>query len=313
MTSLRSLRVFEAQRAIFVDPYGMGFSLSPCSRPPSARTTSLRFLIPSPLLGLAGKRLITDFERALFPSDASDQPPLSSYELLLPGKTTVTLLSALRSPSIETLRLSGTIRIAGIPSTTLKNLKHLTFNDVQGSYFDTRDLFQDFPSISTLESFICSQTNLLSFELRDRHLHTISVATHSLRKLVLIDCRKLTTATIAHCLKQFQQLEYFALAFVTTVELEVNFIRDTLPLTIQVLRLAIRNERWTRAFVAEEEGIYRTVGNLMEERGGMLSEVSLAMRQELLKDPMWEAWLTRAAHRSDIRLSIGPWLSSENI
>ena len=269
-------------------------------------------LLPFPLLGLAGKRLITDFERAMFPSDAADQPPLSTYELLLPGKTTVTLLTALRSPFIETLRLSGTVRIAGTPSTTLKNLKHLAFSDVQGSYFDTRDFSKDFPSIPILESFFYSQTDLLSFELRDHHLHTISAA-NSLRKLVLIDCRKLTTATIAHCLKQLQLLEHFALSFVTALELEVNFIQDILPLTIQVLRLAIRNERWTRAFVDEERNIYRTVGNLMEESGGVLREVSLHMRPELLKDPMWELWLSSAAYHSGIRLNLGPWFSSERI
>lgn len=261
-----------------------------------------------PFLGLAGKRLITDFERALFPSDSSYQPPLSTYELLLPGKTNVTLLATLRSPFIETLRLSGTVRIASVPSTTLKYLKHLTINDVQGSYFDTRDFFQDFPSIPILESFVYSQTDRLSFELQDRHLHAISAA-DSLRKLVLIDCRKLTTATIAHCLKRFQRLEYFALAFVTALELNVNFIRDTLPPTIQVLRLAIRNDRWKRPFVEEERDIYRTVGNLMEEGGGVLSDVSLDMRPELPRDLGW--WLSSTAHRSRISLALGPWLSSE--
>ena len=237
---------------------------------------------------------------------------MSTYELLLPGKTTVTLFAALRSPFIETLRLSGTVRIAGTPSTTLKNLKHLTISDVQGSYFDTRDFFQDFPSIPILESFIYRQTDWLSFELRDRHLYAVSAAVNSLRKLVLIDCRKLTTATIAHCLKQFQRLEHFALAFVTATELEVNFIRDTLPPTIQVLRLAIRNQRWTRAFFVEEGDIYRAVGNLMEA-GGALGEVSLYMRPELLTDPTCGVWLSNVVHHPHIRLTLGPWLSSEHI
>ena len=89
-----------------------------------------------------------------------------AYELLLPGKTTATLPTALHSPFIETLRLSGTVRIANLPSITLKNLKHLTINNIQGSYFGNRDFSQDFPSISTLESFIYSQTEWLSFELR---------------------------------------------------------------------------------------------------------------------------------------------------
>ncbi|KAF9650525.1 hypothetical protein BDM02DRAFT_3112059 [Thelephora ganbajun] len=284
MTSLRSLRVFETQRPVFVDPHG-----------------------------LASKRLITDFERALFPSDTADQPPLSTYELLLPGRTNVTLLTALRSPFIETLRLSGTVQIANTPSATLKNLKHLTINNVQGSYFDTRDFSQDFPSIHTLESFIYSQTDRLSFELRDHHLHTISTAANSLRKLVLINCRKLTTATIAHCLKQFQRLEHFALALVTTLELEVNFIRDTLPPTIRILRLAIQNERWMRVFVDKEGDIYRTVGNLMQETGGVLTEVSLHMRPEFLRDPTWGAWLSNAAHHSCILLTLGPWINSERI
>lgn len=221
----------------------------------------------------------------------------------------MTLLTALRSPFIETLRLSGTVRIAEVPSTTLKNLKHLTISDVQGSYFDTRDFSQDFPSIPILESFIFSQIDWLSFKLQDRHLHAISAA-NSLRKLILIDCRELTTATIAHCLKQFQRLEHFALAFVTALELEVNFIRDTLPVTIQVLRLSIQNGR-TKAFVDEEGDIYRSVGNLMEEGSGALSEVSLNIRPELLSDPMWETWLSNVAHRSHIRFSLGPWISSE--
>ena len=225
----------------------------------------------------------------------------------------MTLLTALRSPFIETLRLSGTVRIAGIPSATLKNLKRLTFSDVQGSYFDTRDFSQVFPSIPILESFIYSLGDWLGFELCDHHLRAMTAATNSLRKLVLIDVRKLTTATIAHCLKQFRRLEHFALALVTTVELEVNFIRDSLPLTIQVLRLEIRNQKWTRAFVDEEREIYRTVGKFMEESGSALSEVSLHMRPELLEDPTWGAGLLTAARRSDIRFNLGPWLSSERI
>jgi len=223
----------------------------------------------------------------------------------------VTLLTALRSPFIETLRLSGAVRIASVPSTTLKNLKHLTINDVQGSYFDNRDFSQHFPSISTLETFTYSQTDWLSFELRDHHLRAISTAASSLRKLVLIDCRKLTTATIAHCLKQFQRLEYFALALVTALELEVNFIA-CLPPTIQVLRLAIRNERWTEAFVDKEGDIYRTVVELMQEAGGVLTEVSLHMRPEPFGDPTWRAWLSSAAHHSHTRLILGPWISSES-
>ena len=245
--------------------------------------------------------------------DTADQPPLSSYKLLLPGKTTVALFSTLRSSFIETLRLSGTVRFATMPSTTLKNLKHLTISNVHGSYFDTRDFSKDFPSVSTLESFIYSQTGWLGFELRDHHLHTISTAVNSLRKLVLIDCRKLATVTIAHCLNQLQRLEYFALALVTTVELEVNFIRDALPSTIQVLKLAIRNGRWARAFVDKESDIYRTVGGLMQEAGGVLTEVCLDMRSELLKDPSWTAWLSNAAHHSHTRLTLGPWTSSERI
>jgi len=238
---------------------------------------------------------------------------LSTYELLLPGKTTVTLLTTLRSPFIETLRLSGTVRIANTPSTTLKNLKHLTIDNAQGSYFDTRDFLQDFPSIQILESFSYGQSDRLSFELRDHHLHTISTATTSLHKLVLIDCRKLTTATIAHCLKQFQRLEYFALALVTTLELEVNFIRDVLPSTIQVLRLAIRSGMWTRPFIDEEGDIYRTVGSLVREDGGVLAEVSLYMRPEFSMDPTWVAWLSSAAHDSRTRLILDQWISSERI
>ena len=222
-------------------------------------------------------------------------------------------LTTLRSPFIETLRLSGTVRIANTQSTTLKNLKHLTISDVQGSYFDTRDFLQDFPSIPTLESFIYGRADWLSFELRDHHLRAISTAANSLRKLVLIDCRKLATATIAYCLKQLQRLEYFALALVTTLELEVNFIKDVLPPTIQVLRLAIRNERWTRAFVDREGDIYRSVGELMREAGGALTEVSLHMRSELFGDPAWRAWLSNAAHHSRIQLTLEPWINSESI
>ena len=238
---------------------------------------------------------------------------MSSYELLLPGKTTVALFTTLHSPFIETLRLSGTVRFANVPSTTLKNLKHLTISNVHGSYFDTRDFSQDFPSFSTLESFTYSQTGWLGFELRDHHLHTISTAVNSLRKLVLIDCRKLATATIAHCLKQLQRLEHFALALVTTVELEVNFIRDAIPPTVQVLKLAIRNGRWARAFVDKESDIYRTVGDLMREAGGVLTEVCLDMRSEFSKDTSWTVWLSSIAHHSRIRLALGPWVRSEHI
>jgi hypothetical protein len=182
--------------------------------------------------------------------------------------------------------LSGTVRIAGVPSDTLKVLKH-TINDVhvQGSRFDTRDFFQDFPSIPILESFNPSQTDRLSFELRGRHLNATSAAVNSLRKLVLIYCRKPTTATIAHCLKQFQRLEYSALAFVTALELNVNFIRKTLPLTTQVLKLAMQARGGQGPFVEEESDICRKARNLMEV-GGVLTEVSLRMRPELLRVPV---------------------------
>ena len=99
----------------------------------------------------------------------------------------------------------------------------------------------------------------------------------------------------------------------TAVELEVNFIRDALPPTIQVLRLSIWNGRWTRAFIDKEGDIYRTVGNLMQEAGGVLTEVSLHMRPEFSEDPSWTAWLSDVAHHSHIRLTLGPWMSSEYI
>ena len=99
----------------------------------------------------------------------------------------------------------------------------------------------------------------------------------------------------------------------TALELEVNFVRGVLPPTIQVLRVAIRNERWTKAFVDKESDIYGAVGELMQESDGVLTEVSLHMRPEPFGDPTWRMRLSSAAHHSRIRLILGPWTSSESI
>lgn len=88
------------------------------------------------------------------------------------------------------------------------------------------------------------------------------------------------------------------LTFVTTLKLEVASTRDTLPLTIQALRHAIRSEG-KGGPLSTNRDTYRTTRSLMEGGYGVLSEVSLHVGPELLKDPKWEVWL-----------NLGPWLGS---
>jgi hypothetical protein len=71
---------------------------------------------------------------------------------------------------------------------------------------------------------------------------------------------------------------------VTALELNVNFIRETLPLTTQVLKLAMQARGGQGPFVEEESDICRKARNLMEV-GGVLTDVSLHMRPELPRDP----------------------------
>lgn len=103
---------------------------------------------------------------------------------------------------------------------------------------------------------------------------------HIHRKLVLIDCRKLTTVMIAYCLKQ-------------------SAARIFSPGARDDARAGSRlHRRWAGALVGKEGGIYGVVGELMEEAGGLVAEVSLHMRRELFDNPEWRAWLSSATHQT---------------
>jgi len=134
-----------------------------------------------------------------------------------------------------------------------------------------------------LEVFSYILRTSTNFELRNRHLQSlVECSGHTLRKLVLLECNRLTSTIIAECLASLPRLEYFALSLVTVEELYTNFLLS-LPKTVQVLKLRVINAWYAVSLYEEEKMLCDTIEEFLGHRH--LCIVAMKFRSSLLDGP----------------------------
>lgn len=242
----------------------------------------------------------------MFPTEECQD--LLSYELMLSIGTRAHPLSIVKSAPLRRLRLSGDCIL---PDTApMPNLRSLSLYGVEGNFFDRRTFEECFPEMHQLQEFSYILVNKTGFELRNRHLESlIQCSGHTLRKLVLLECNRLTTTVIADCLTQLPNLEYFALALVTVEELESNFLLS-LPTNVTVLKLKVINAWYAVILHPGEKIICQTVEDFLQERP--LQTVAMDFRSSLLGGPIIQRCKEIASDRG-ISFSTGPWVQNETI
>ena len=221
MTSLRRLRVFDCTRGTPTRDLGMLHS-----HPRNVFSTlSAVYLVP-------GAKLSLQFELAMFLFG----PPASlvAYEMYLAVATQNTIFQTVRPEGIQVLRLSGRCRFP--QHVKLPALRQLTICGATSSYLD-QHLEHDLSSSSDLRSFRYSQGDRMGFQMTDSLLSSLAHRFgRTLRQLVLLECNKLSTASLGSSLRQLQVLEYLALSLTTFNEMDYNFAQD-IPQTVVVLKL----------------------------------------------------------------------------
>lgn len=248
-----------------------------------------------------------NFEGAMFPTAKGSRPLLQAYELHLDPSTRANPFQTIPSNHIRSLRLSGDCRFRKTP---FPALRHLTIRGVTSNAFDQIRFNSSFPNCQ-LDSFIHAQGHRLGFEIRNVHLESLLVGPGSrLRKLVLLGSSRLSSATIASCLRSLPTLEYFALSLVTVNELRENFILALGP-SLQVLKLQITHA-WYAVPLFEEE---RMICNTIEERILLrhLSHklVHVSFHSQLMAEHGRQDRWRNIATAQHISLKIGPWEDEE--
>lgn len=234
-------------------------------------------------------------------------PLLQAYELHLDPFTRANPFQSIPSNHIRSLRLSGDCHFRKTP---LPALRHLTIQGVTSNAIDQIRFNSTFPNCQ-LDSFIHAQGHRLGFEIRNVHLESLLAGPGScLRKLVLLGSSRLSSATIASCLRSLPTLEYFALSLVTVNELRENFILALGP-SLQVLKLQITHA-WYALPLFEEE---RTICDTIEER--ILLQhlphkvVHVSFHSQLMAEHGRQDRWRNIAAAQHISLKIGPWDAEE--
>ncbi|KIJ68361.1 hypothetical protein HYDPIDRAFT_179511 [Hydnomerulius pinastri MD-312] len=251
-----------------------------------------------------------DFEGAMFPGplDGKLFPHLKSYELYLDPSTRVSPFQRLPSDRIRWLRLSGDCHLA--VNACFPALRHLTIRGITSNAFD-KIRFHDVYAESQFDSFIHAQGHRLGFEIRNVHLESLVTGPgRHLRKLVLLGSTRLTTSTIASCLRSLPMLEYFALSLVTVNELRENFILSLGP-SLLTLKLQITHA-WYAVPLFNEE---RVICDSLEDRilcpRSPLGTIYVSFHSRLMsEDGRQERW-KRIADAQHLALKIGPWEDDE--
>lgn len=249
-------------------------------------------------------RLSLEFEFAMYPSGTA--PPLSAYEIFMDAETRVQPFQVVSPRSVEKLRLSGEVRLPSSVETPA--LRQVTLHSITGNHFDRNALDASF-SGAVLETFLYAQGHRLGFELRDRHLNSVIALSGSrLRTLVLLGCSRLSSATIAACLKQLPLLEVFALSLVTVDELRTNFL-VSLPMTVTVLKLHVANAWYAVPLLSEERGLCDELENGVMVRERPPKRIVLNLRERLLTEDGRRTRMQELAALHHIDFSIQPWES----
>ena len=192
----------------------------------------------------------------------------------------------------------------------MPQLKSLTIHGVHGNSFDRHTFSQCFPRMTQLEEFSYALQVKTAFELRDLHLQSLAQTSgHTLRRLVLLECNRLTSTVIAQCLDNLPNLEYFALFLVTVEELNSNFLLS-LSNSVQVLKLQVLNAWYATALLKEERILCDTVEEFLRYRP--LHTVAVQFRSSLFDSVRVERCKSIAAARG-IWFTAGSWAETESL
>ncbi|KAI0051767.1 hypothetical protein FA95DRAFT_1554300 [Auriscalpium vulgare] len=299
MESLRCVRVFDCRQGIPA-PGAFNFPLPSDARPIT------RALYCS---CTASKKFIRlSFERAMFPG----APPskLKAYALHLDSTTTASLFDKIPSDRLETLRISGNAKMrAGLK---FPALRHLALHGVTGIDLDRRPLHENIIGCE-LESFAYSMGERMAFEIRDATLKSLigGIGKH-LRKLVLLDCSRVSSEALMVCLGELPDLEYFALALVTVSELRYDFVAS-LSSKLLILKLDIRNAWFASPLPDEEQRICDSTETNFLRRRPSPDELQIRVRDtHWTEDGREGRWRDLSVTRG-IRLLIGPWTANEEV
>lgn len=262
--------------------------------------------LPISLHNLQAGRIYIDFEGSMFPSGSEHR--LQSYELYVKPDRRILPLSTLSARSLKSLRLSGDCELPATGSQAFPSLQCLVIHSVTGNYFDRHRMDQAFPD-SALRSFSYTMNSKNGFEIRDHHLQSLSsISTHSLRKLVLLSCSRLSSTCLAACFSSLPHLDYLAVSIITVDELRTNFVL-ALPHSISTFKLKVTNARFTKPFLAEEEGLCHAVESHLFPHELPCRYVAMDFRQELM-DRRRIQW-RESALQAHVTLFLGDWTSQD--
>ncbi|KAG2366618.1 hypothetical protein BDR07DRAFT_1395904 [Suillus spraguei] len=248
-----------------------------------------------------------NFEGAMFPAAKGLRPLLQAYELYLDPFTRANPFQIIPSSHVRSLRLSGDCRFKKLP---LPALRHLTIRGVTSNNFDQIRFNTSFPNCQ-LDSFIHAQGHRLGFEIRNIHLESLLEGPgSSLRKLVLLGSSRLSSTTIASCLRSLPTLEYFALSLVTVNELRENFILALGP-SLQVLKLQITHAWYAVPLFEEERIICDTIEERILLRHLPHKVVHVSFHSQLMAEHGRQDRWRNIAAAQHISLKIGPWEDEE--
>ncbi|KAF9822053.1 hypothetical protein IEO21_00047 [Rhodonia placenta] len=304
---------------VLVDAAARGSSKSVKTAPLSHLYAALRRMISLKRLrvfqcrqGVPVNRPLThvamQFEVAMYPDGG--QPHLSAYELHLDAETRVSPFEVISPRDVEQLRLSGNCQMPTFPPTPA--LRNVVLHGITGNAFDNNAIDKCF-SQSRLESFSYGMGDKLGFELRDRHIQSlVSLSGARLRRLVLLECNRLSSKALAECLDGLPHLEYFALHIITVEELRSNFVLSLAP-SVQVLKLHVINAWYAVPLLAEERGLCDAVENAILDRTVAPVEVSVHFRELLMKEDGRQARWQEIATQRQIQLSFGRWEDREQL
>lgn len=272
-------------------------------------------------LPVPGANLSLQFELAMFPRAVPAS--LVSYELYLAASTMSTIFQVVPAEHLQRLRLSGRCRFS--ESVRLPRLAHLTICSVTSNYLD-QHLVEDLSS-AQLTTFRYSQGDRMGFEITDHDLSSVTRGSaHSLKELVLLQCRRLTSGELAASLQGLPCLEYLALSFITTTELDTDFVSH-IPATLVVLKLrclslstidrpsdmvrSVTSARYTPRFLRQQASLCDSLETRFLTRGGPLQAIYLCFAHELLQERS-EHW-QQLADTKKYNLYIKHWEADENL
>ncbi|KAL1739316.1 hypothetical protein HDZ31DRAFT_85943 [Schizophyllum fasciatum] len=275
LTNLRTLRVFDAYRAVNLNTaYG--------------------------LTRILGSRVHWSFEPAMFLP--GPPPQLSAYQMFLTSNQPFALFQLACPQPLRSLHLTGNMSLV---DTDLPALRHLSLVGVTSTFFD-RNL-QGLFATSPMETFVYDYgtARVPSFEMHDTFLKEV-LHPHgaTLRHLVLLMCSKVTTAALQNCVAQLARLEYFALSFITTREFDSAFV-GVLPSTLGVFKIAVKSGKYQPSLNNEEESLCDAIEHSLMAREPPPRSIAVDLREAILRERMTR-WAATARHRR-IHLHIGRW------